>query len=136
MRRLDALECAAGGFTPEAAIAQSKALSDVWYEVERGGDAIAVWGWRVDSFLLSTATCWLLTFEGVERHRRWFARESLAMVRELEGRFRTIQCEVWCGHAGAVRWLQWLGFEFEAVRYHGDKEPFYVMKRESRLWAS
>lgn len=137
MRPADVEECAVAGLTPKQALDLSIQLSDEVFSYYHDGVLLARGGWAVDSFVLNSARMWLLTTCAADDHRFAFARDSKQMLKMLLTKFRSIRCDVYVGHKAAVRWLMWLGFRPERVRYHGpDAAPFYVMVRERGPWDS
>lgn len=132
MRKADVEECVAGGFTPRQAVDLSIQLSDESFTYyTKSGEVIAQFGWAYDSHLLGSVRMWLLTTNLVDSNKVMFARSSKLVLAALMGKFRSIRCDVYQGHKDAIRWLLWLGFEFERVRCHGPlQEPFYVMVKE------
>ncbi len=131
MRALDQAECRALGLDPYTALAKSRERSECAKEVWREGELLGEWGWRTDNVLLRCASVWLLTFEPVERHKVFFARESLRLCEVLLTMFQTIRCEVWGGHEVALRWLAWLGFDMELIYTSHLNETFIIMKKEA-----
>ncbi len=127
---LDAAECWAGGLAPEEALTRSISRSTASYALVAGGDVLCVWGYRIRTVLAGGVDMWLLGTPGVQENGRAFARESRAVCAAMLAQFGLIRCIVWEGHAPALRWLQWLGFETqEAIG------PFVIMEKRF-AWGS
>ncbi len=129
MRDEDQAECLALGVDPLRALELSRERSYAFESVYRKGKKVAEWGYRVDSFLTSSASVWMLSFEPAGEAKVFFARRSRELLEDLLERFETLHCEVHAKYLKAVRWLEWLGFKIELVRSVGD-EQFYLMKRD------
>ena len=130
MRQADQEECWAAGVDPYTALADSRKRSDRSHEVWRNNDLLCEWGYRTDSFLLRSASVWMLSFAPMEKYKVFAARESARLLECLFLTYETLRCEVHAKHTLACRWLLWLGFSVDAIVSLPNRELFYVMKME------
>lgn len=129
MREADVAECRAGGFDPALALEGSISASDQAFQEVRNEEVLAAWGYKALPFLTGTALVWMLSFDGADRHRVYFARTSKARLNTLLKHFTLLRCEVWSGHEVALRWLRWLGFIQTDMQWRGE-ELFFIMEKE------
>lgn len=129
MREADVMECRAGGFDPAVALDASVAASDESFQEMHNGEMLAGWGYKALGMLSGVALVWMLSFEGADRHKVYFARTSRARMHYLLKHFSLLRCEVWSGHDVALKWLRWLGFTQTSMHWRGE-ELFYVMEKE------
>lgn len=124
LRPADKAECEALGHTVGEVLADSLAISvEAWTALEDGAP-IAMWGLTAPSFLGRVATPWLLTGEGVERHKKVFLRETRWWVHERALlMFPHLLNVVDARYTRALRWLKWLGFTVH------EPAPFGVLGR-------
>lgn len=54
---------------------------------------------------------WMVSQPGLERHKKFFLRESRARLPELLERFPRLITIVSCEYTKSLRWLEWLGFD-------------------------
>lgn len=127
---LDAAECFAGGMDADTALTRSVAGSTASYAHMAGGDVVCVWGYRVRSLLVGGVDMWLLGTPGVRANSRAFIRESREICEVFLREFGSIRAIVWEGHAPALRWLGWLGFEVRET-----VGPFVIVEKRFE-WGS
>lgn len=98
-----------------------------------GGEVVAVFGDAVHSILGSIGVPWLISTVHVEHHAKAFLKVCKPEVADMLTRHRTLINYVDDRNTVAIRWLQWLGFEFgDAVPYGPHGFPFrpFSMNRE------
>lgn len=117
------------GLSPEQAIAMSLENSDISWRVMLEEEPIAIWGWRLDSFITGSASVWMFSYPAADRHKVFFARKSRELMNELLVLLSSLTCEVHAEHTTAVRWLRWLGFTLHDTRRVG-RESFFIMRKE------
>lgn len=115
LRSADEAECLAGGFTPALAIEMSQKQSHVSYAVEADGEVVAFWGWGSSTLLSNVAYGWLLTRPPIENHKFRFIRSSQRIVEYILSLHTTLIVLVDKEHREAIKWLDWLGFEYDSV---------------------
>jgi hypothetical protein len=87
---------------------------------EPAGPVVAAWGVRPLSILASKGMPWLLTGQGIERHRLTFARASIFWKQAMHEDFDFLENHVDARYEVSIRWLRWLRFEIdEPVPYGG-----------------
>lgn len=127
---LDEAECWAGGLGTQEALARSVAGSEASWLYMADGAPLCVWGYRPRSLVVGGVDVWLLGTPMVKGHGVAFARESKRLASALFREFGSLRALVWEGHAPALRWLTWLGFEARTAT-----SPFVVMETR-RSWGS
>lgn len=76
--------------------------------------------------LAGMACPWMVATTDLPFHARPFLRESRKMVRRWVAEYEYLMNYVDCRNTDAIRWLKWLGFEFEEARAYGPEGlPFY-----------
>lgn len=115
MRKADAEECEAGGFTPFGALAHSIGSSIVC-KVVLAPDTLqagAIMG-VCPGFSPSWGAIWLLGTDDIQRHRVPFLRRSKQVLADL---YTETEKEVFYNYSYVENhvhhaWLRWLGFKF------------------------
>lgn len=77
---------------------------------------VCVWGLIPPTILSESAYLWLLCTDTVSDHTFVFARRSQIVMGELRKRYTLIVGNCVASDTKAIRWLKWLGAEFQ---YHG-----------------
>lgn len=69
---------------------------------------------------------WLLGTDELPKHARAFLRMSKAYVERIRQEYHLLENYVDARNKHAIRWLKWLGFEFEEAKPFGpDRVPFH-----------
>lgn len=113
LREADERECAAGGFTPEGAVAQSIQLSARAFAVYDGETLLATWGYAPMDYTSGIGLVWMFTTPEIEKHKIALMRTSRSLVAWLLTQFVMLIATVDVRHESAVKWLRWLGFKTE-----------------------
>lgn len=133
MRLLDAQECWALGMSPETTLRASVEQSvESWVALD-GNRPIAMWGLTTASFVGRTATPWLLTGIGIERHKKAFLRETKWWIENrASAMYPHLVNIVDARYEQSLRWLRWLGFKIHDPRPFGpDGVMFCTVERGS-----
>lgn len=77
------------------------------------GEIACVWGLIPPTILSEQAYLWLLTTELVEQHKFLFVRHSQRAIEILLDTYPVITGVTSATHEDAIRWLKWLGAEYE-----------------------
>lgn len=78
------------------------------------GDLACMWGLIPPTILSSTAWLWLVTTEIVAENKFLFVRNSQRWIEEALKIYPEIIGDCIVGNDPAIRWLKWLGAEFQA----------------------
>lgn len=132
MRAEDAAEALAShSLTSLDAIRLSLDRSDVAYALELDGELAAVFGVEPGptASVLSGpefSFVWALTGTAVERHRKSFARASVAMLRTLLVEHPVLINFIDARYTRALAWARWLGAEVQpAITFGAAQLPFH-----------
>lgn len=126
LRKKDVLECAAAGFTPEAAVKEFVSRANAAYAHYIDGDLVCLWGYRWEEYSTKSAVMWLLSCEGADKHKLAYGRATKHLLGLLQEQLATIKILVHVKYAKAIVWLKWLGFEYSQTL----TEDFIEMKKE------
>lgn len=112
MREMDVFECKAAGFaTPLEAIQKgferSKNMKTGCYK----SVPLCVWGEVPDT--CGGAVIWQLGTDAVKLHKRAFMVESKKVIEQMLTRYKYLTNVVCMENKESVRWLKWLGAEFQ-----------------------
>lgn len=110
LREADKLECLAGGFTSDEAIAYSVKHSLRSEAVFAGDELLGIWGYCPSSILGTGVMAWMLTLPAADNHKIAIGRATLRGVAALLEAFPAIYVSVDDRHTLALEWLSWLGF--------------------------
>ncbi len=127
LRKGDRDELDLSGMTPEAAITRALQHSTEAWAAILDGKVIALWGLGVTSIVCANAWTWLMTADGVERHRLALMKHARAWLAEKGQIWRMIDAAADPRYEGAVKLLTWLGFKDEGP----DGNPGLVRFRRS-----
>lgn len=83
------------------------------------GRVVAVFGDAVYSLLGSVGVPWLISTVHVERHARAFLKVCKPEVQAMLTRHQHLMNYVDTRNTAAIRWLKWLGFNFEPAAPYG-----------------
>lgn len=111
LRPEDKVELIGKGFTdvPTAILESIEYSTETSVILIRGYGIAGVFG--VAKVGGAVAVPWMLAERHIEDQARSFARQSKKVVEGWTERYGELRQEVWEGHASALRWLEWLGFE-------------------------
>ena len=126
LRLADEMECRAGGLTSAEAIALSIKASDEAFAVYSKDEFLAIWGYRLNSFMSSSVSLWLLTGPELTAHKTRFARTSVKIVYWFFKHFQRLEVSVHKDYTDSIKWLLWLGFKVES-----SKDSFLTMVLEN-----
>jgi hypothetical protein len=127
IRSADRLEAEALGVSSveEELMAGLRCSSHAWTG-RANGEIVCVFGAAMRSQLLQSASVWLVGSVCLERYARPFLRHSLPYLSIMLASYRYLSNYVDVRNRKAIRWLTWLGADFEATEYLGPKRmPFY-----------
>lgn len=132
MREMDVFECRATGFaTPLEAINESAKRSREAWTLCYGDVPLCVFGHVPDC--AGGAVFWLLGTDEIKHHKREFMRQSkLWKVRMME-KYEYLTNVVCMENQDSVRWLKWMGAEFQegtAMMMGKPFQRFYVERCE------
>jgi hypothetical protein len=128
LRKEDVAEVRALGMDPTQALLDSVSNSSEAFAVSFDGELSAIFGVvPARETLLGSSDVgqiWMLSGEGITRHRKAFLRVSRWVVAQLLQRYRLLWNVIDARYAGALRWARWLGFEVMEARPAG---PFNML---------
>lgn len=96
------------------------------------GDVVAVFGCAVHCLLTDVAVPWMVSTVHIEPRFRAFLRISANEVAKMHVKHQTLLNYVDVRNTVAIRWLEWLGFEFSEPEPYGPHGmPFmkFMMER-------
>lgn len=112
MREMDAFECRAAGFaTPLEAIQQGFEMSTNMKTGSYNGVPLCVWGEVPDT--CGGAVIWQLGTDEVKHHKRAFMVESKKVIESMLTEYEYLTNVVCLENKESVRWLKWLGAQFQ-----------------------
>lgn len=112
LRDEDLAEVLAFGIGPVSALsAQVERSIAAWAVVAADGEVMAIWGLMAASLLGESGFVWCLTGRGVPGRAKTLLPLSREIVAAMHLRYRRLECLVDAGYRGALRWLDWLGFD-------------------------
>lgn len=126
VRSADRLEAEALGVTSveEALMAGLRCSSHAWTG-RANGEIVCLFGAALRSQLLQTGSVWLIGSICLERYARPFLRHSLPYLTIMLESYRYLSNYVDVRNRKTIRWLDWLGAEFEGTEYLGPRRlPF------------
>ena len=113
LRSSDVLELQATGFEPLRGLTSSYRLSTSCWSASVDGNIAAMWGCGPRNLVFGEGVVWLLTGPEVESHFVRFLRESLKWKKEMMRTYSTLRNQIDVRNKLALRWVEWLGAEFE-----------------------
>lgn len=117
---------ASNHLTPMGALMLSKSTGAEMTTGLADGEVGCIQGVVSVSMLSGTGTPWMLGSDVVAKHARVFLRGSRVWLENEQERWQSLSNYVDVRHTRAVRWLKWLGFEFDEAAPHGmDGLPFH-----------
>ncbi|MEW8025545.1 MAG: hypothetical protein AB2777_21100 [Candidatus Thiodiazotropha endolucinida] len=137
LRQADADEMEALSFSdPHTTIAQSIALSPKAYTLRVEGELVCIFGVGMLSMIGPEGVPWLLGTNAIKRHRRLFLELSKPISTHLLSKYAHLRQLVDVRNRLSVRWLKWLGFDFNGpVEAGRNGELFFVVTMENDLCA-
>lgn len=91
-----------------------------------GGEPCAIFGVVVCDILTGTGSPWLLGTNGIIENYREFLKNSHCVIDDMLRVCPKLTNHVHAGNKISVRWLKWLGFEFDRAQPYGvERELFY-----------
>src|SRR5262249_4403955 len=90
------------------------------------GELACVWGLAPPTLLSDNAYLWLYVTDQVRDHEFLFIRHSQLAVKEMLKTYETLVGVTKKNNTKAIRWLKWLGAEFEYST--GDIVSFTIRK--------
>jgi hypothetical protein len=133
MRERDTLECMRGwGNTPLKALKLSVELSDYSRALVLDDEPLAMWGMVKGTPTVGDGYPWMLSANGIERHKRLLLRGSKIFLDEMLSICPKLSARVDAEYPEAVRWLKWLGFELRGPEPFGPSGAlFYEATKEA-----
>lgn len=92
------------------------------------GKLVCTWGLVPPSLLSNNAYLWLYTTGAIERHEFTFVRQSQIAVKEMLQRYPVIVGHALVGNDRGIRWLKWLGAEFQEGK--GEAVVFVIRRKD------
>ncbi len=112
--------------TPQEALEGSVTWSHYVRTGLADGEVICIYGVGRTHFLSDTGVPWMLASTKIEKHALPFLRHCSGAMEELKVGHATLVNFVDCRNTMSMRWLKWLGFEFEpAAPFGPDGLPFH-----------
>ena len=126
MRTADVDEVwASNHHTPKESLERSFSMSAEPFTGLVDGEVVCIFGVALQTPLSDAGSPWLLASDLVEDHAHTFLRVNRVYVREIKKRYPLLENYVDCRNAASIRWLKWLGFEFdEPAPYGPEGLPF------------
>lgn len=91
------------------------------------GKLICCWGLIPPSVFSNTAYLWMYNTEAIEEHQFVFIRRSQIEIERMLQHYDRIVGHCVLGNDKAMRWLRWLGAEFDAPK---DGARAFVIRRK------
>lgn len=104
---------ASGGIGVEAALRISVERSTHAWTAFVDGDPACMWGCGPATAMSEDGTAWMVGGPEVERFPFRFLRENRKFLAEMLGVYPVLRNHVDARNVVAIRWLEWLGAEFE-----------------------
>ncbi len=124
MRAIDAEEIRlAGNHDPWECLTDGVNHSTYCRTIEIDGRPAAILGLVPTNILGRSGIVWLLGTDAIERHAKAFCHLCRQELAEMMSRADRLENFVWVENKISIRWLKWLGFEFE------DKEIVWGPKK-------
>jgi len=132
IRKADRDEVGALGMGPYRALADSLARSIVAWTGLVDDRPVCMWGVTPMDILLGIGSPWLLGADDLPKYAMTFLRLNKGYVANMLELFPTLVNFVDVRNELSIKWLKWLGFEFdsEPVAYGVWKRPFLRFSME------
>ncbi|MDE3021849.1 MAG: hypothetical protein KGI54_08320 [Pseudomonadota bacterium] len=125
MREADVTEVALLGYNPRQALELSYLLSKKCWTYIEDGKVLCIVGITKAPDDNNTGIPWMLATEEAFSNKARFLRANSPMLEELSQGYSGLWNIVHKGNRKAIRWLEWLGFEFKQAWSHEDFYEFY-----------
>ncbi len=114
MRAVDAEEIRlAGNHDPLECLTKGASHSVYCRVIEINGRPAAILGLVPLDNVNGRGICWLLGTDDIERHAKAFCELCRQELAAMMKRAERVENFVWAENRVSIRWLKWLGFEFE-----------------------
>jgi len=124
MRTIDVEEIKlAGNHSPLECLTDGVNHSTYCRVIEINGRPAAILGLVPTNILGRTGIIWLLGTDDIELHAKAFCELCRQELAAMMKRAERVENFVWAENKVSIRWLKWLGFEFE------DKEIIWGMEK-------
>ena len=118
MRAVDAEEIRlAGNHDPLECLTKGASHSVYCRVIEINGRPAAILGLVPLDNMNDRGICWLLGTDDIERHAKAFCELCRQELAAMMKRAERVENFVWAENRVSIRWLKWLGFEFEQARF-------------------
>ena len=133
MREADVLEVwLAGHKTPHQAMQDGFNVSVKAWTIIENGEPIGMFGVSSVSILGNIGVPWLLGTDGMLAIKRQFVRESMQYLDEVMALYPRLVNFVHVGNIQSLRWLMWMGFDFEGpIKAGPDSAEFFRFEKVS-----
>lgn len=134
LRSADRVETMRLGIDPDTVLYNSFAISDFCAALAGEGGAIAVGGVARKSLIGDIGLIWMLGTPEIEDNPTAFLRSTKAFLQRVQKEYASLENIVDADNYRTIRWLRWLGFEFDAnpvitpLGY-----PFWRFRRERNV---
>jgi len=91
------------------------------------GEVACIWGLVPPTIMSSQAYIWLYTTEVADEHTFILVRYSQHMIQRMLEEFEALTGHCKAGDDRAIRWMKWLGAEFEKPQ--GKLVPFVIRRK-------
>lgn len=131
MREADVTEVwLSAHLTPHQAILDGFSMSVKAWTIMDGDTPIGMFGVSSVSVLGTMGVPWLLGTDGMLKIKRKFIRESMQYLDECHKLYPQLVNFVHAGNVQSLRWLTWMGFDFEGPMAAGpDGAEFFKFER-------
>lgn len=122
---IDEIDAVTGG-EPLEALLESIEHSHVCRVGLVDGEYACIYGVRRQSLLSDDGLIWMLGTDILSKHWVRFLKENTEEIKDITANTKFV--ENWCDIRNkiTIRWLKWLGFEFDEAKPYGVKGlPFY-----------
>lgn len=133
MRAADALEIwLASHSMPRQAMQEGFRMSIKAWTIIEDDAPIGMFGVSSVSILGNIGTPWLLGTDGMLKIKRQFVHESRQYVQEMLSIYPVLVNFVHIGNLPSLRWLRWMGFDFDGPMIAGpENAEFFRFERSS-----
>ena len=128
MTEEDRAEVIAAGIDPIKAFTQGMERSAITGAFLLGDKALAVFGCMADPNHQDTGIPWMIATSEFRTHPRDAAELTMAVVKVMQGNFKTLHNLVHCKHTIAQRWLTWCGFQICDTLSGPSNQFFYFVR--------
>ena len=127
MRQADIEEVAAShGHTPIQALCEGVKISDSCVVAIANDEPVAVFGLVRGCVLSGYGTPWALGTDSLFEYKKSFMKWSRVLLAMMLNEFDHLENFVHVKNQQSVRWLKWLGFQFEEPQPYGLKRELFM----------